>query len=295
MQLEGWNSASLAFRALLIVLLLQGCRQEASQAGPGRRTVQRTWQETVVRELAARGHLETERLAEVREIVQPMVLQSRYQGCFGVNEAFRVGCLSIFVLKSHPPSLGDDVCGYAGMDTIICEREFLTGFLDQSGALEHVPAEQRESFRRSFTRWVLGHELGHADLNHKQGHFLSARMPAAQVEARQGHRLELAADRRFLELSTAADNSVLQGMLVAVFRASYLARYGTEEHRTDVLGFDAEDANQYPYLLDGSHPHMTIRSALLLAITGDTPAAQEATRFVGRTAAPGLLQELQSR
>lgn len=189
----------------------------------------------------------------------------------------------------------ENVCGYAGSDTIFCDGAFLTRHLDMVGS-----GRIRAESYRVFQTWVLGHEIAHADLRHQVGHFLMAPRPKTQKEAKGMHKTEYEADARFVELAehsgllATPERAELARVLVGLFDRAYLVKYGSPSQPGKGLSLDRSDEQVlFPYALADSHPHMTIRAARLLSIVAG-PSAQldDARWFLRQSGAPTLIEEL---
>lgn len=287
-----WRFLNNSLSPYLFALGLASCsRSSPDGADPPPPVRSQSWQETLARELSARGALDGDAAQIVRPVLTPMVLKSRYGRCLSINGDFTPDCLKVYIAKPKSAALTSGACGFAGEDTIFCDSGFLTGFLDESGALDDT--RPRKAQYRAFQEWVLGHELGHADLKHPVSHFLVAPLPKTQKEAQDAQKREFEADRRYLEFGIGASSAELADVLQALFRVEYRKKYGAPTKSRPALAMEDDATLLYPYALDGSHPHMTIRCAEMLFIAAPHgPLRDDARFFIQHSAAPGLLREM---
>lgn len=272
-------------KVFFALLGLLGCGERSQPEPPPERL--QSAPERLARELAARHALDIALGVRMAPVVRRLTKATRFS-CYRINSEFAAGCLKLYFVRPHSIPNADGMCGYAGDDTIFCDAEFLTGYLD---GIKITTATKRDALYAAFQTWVLGHEIGHADLRHTLGHFLTAPFPVTQTEAWRVQRLEYEADRRFTELAGSVPD--LEQLLELLFAQAYSEKYGPPSDHLPGLHMDHDPGLQYPYVLSSSHPHMTIRTAELLVLVAHESAIRaDARAFIDRSGGVSMLEEV---
>lgn len=268
---------------IIFLISLLGCDKDSSRGDSV--STQQSPQERLARAFAARSAFDVDFGVRISPLLKDLTKHTRYS-CYRVNSEFDDGCLKFYFLRPHSIPNSDKWCGYAGNDAIFCDTSLLVNFVE---TLDGVSAS-RDELTSAFQKWVIGHEIGHADLGHSVGHFMTAPFPKTQAEAWSAQGMEYDADRRFIAL--AGDVPGLERLMVLLFNTAYRERYGASEQNPRGLNMDKDPSLQYPYVLSSSHPHMTIRTASLLLLVARTPELRnDAQQFILSSGGLSTLEE----
>lgn len=250
--------------------------------------------ELLARALASRGMLDMSAANEFKPLLDTMANRTRFERRVQVNSSFLRNGLNVYLVMPNASDATNGKCAYVGDGAIFCDSGFLRDYVYAAGILNDVPATRHNLLVRAFQTWVLSHEVAHADLQHVPSHFATAFALGTQAGAMASHGTELAADLRSLEISGQRVSADRDEMLVLLFNLRYKEKYGpTPASDARLLLIESDPSITYPYSLDGSHPDWTVRCSRMLAISATTDALRaEARDFIGRSAAPRLLDQL---
>ena len=253
-------------------------------------------QETLVRTIVARKMLSNSANNLLDPILKELTNFTRYNGNYGLNSGYQRGRMNVFVIKTASANFLSGLCGYAGDDIIICDEKFVTLYLSSLGLAPELRTDAATGLNHVFWRWILAHEIAHADFRHDMNAFFNAAAEPEQKISMRQHSLEAAADARSVELGAFIGNTeTIADVLVAVFNAEFRRTYGeVSGNASGPLRFDYARGLIYPYKLGGFHPDMTIRIATILSRRGLFSASIQASAelFLRQSGAPGILKEL---
>jgi hypothetical protein len=243
------------------------------------------------RELIFRHALDDAATNTFRAIIQDIGQKSRYRGCIRFNEPATANCLAVLFVRPHV--LPEPVCASLGSDTLLCDTSFLNGYLDTLGVAGLNDPRGRTMLYAAFQRWVLAHEIAHADLRQQPSQFIGDAIPVTQDLAVKIQHIEVEADQRAEQLGAVGNVEDYQSMLIEVFNAAFQKKYHYLVAGPYQLKYDRDLGLVYSYALSASHPDMTLRTAGLLVDSPmiSPPVSQEAFCFLRMNGAPEIASE----
>jgi hypothetical protein len=228
-------------------------------------TAQESPQVKFVRKLYAHKLISNDSISGISAVIKEICLKTKYKENISINNGYSAQRLNFYIIDSRKDTSLRDLCAFAGAQTIFLDKYFLSTYLDRLKLLKGKSNIQKQTAYTDFQYWVIGHETAHADLGHTTGHFINNDKPKTQEIARHFHFLELEADKRSITYLPKQVRLSLPAQLISLFNITYRRTYGNPHTTNRFLRCDNTD----PYLtiayhLDGSHPLMTIRTAVLL-------------------------------
>ncbi len=248
----------------------------------GKAAAQESPQVKFVRKLYVHKLISNDSISGITAVIRDICLKTKYKEKIAINNGYSAQRLNFYIIDSRKDTSLRDLCAFAGAQIIFLDKYFLTNYLDRLQVLKGKNKAQKQTAYTDFQYWVIGHEIAHADLGHTTGHFINNDKPKTQEIARHFHFLELEADKRSVTYLPMVVRRALPAQLVSLFNVTYIKTYG-EPHTTNRY-LRCENTDPYltiPYHLDGSHPLMTIRTAVLLYLIKPSPViTREAYEFL---------------
>jgi hypothetical protein len=218
--------------------------------------------------------------------IPPLVAHTAYSSQWQINERVRPGWLNIYVLRADitaeftrlPPLMQQVAgnCAYAGAPGIVvCDEAFLATFLTDIGLETYVSqwpdAKGRLSvYRSAFLSWVLGHEIGHAVLQHPPSHFGRDAFTTMVANASLSQRRELQADSFFVSRLYSNETRALDvvRLTIDLLNIEIRAKVGDVGVAGVGIIYDYNDKKVVTYATEGEHPEFVVREVRLLDLVG---------------------------
>ena len=110
---------------------------------------------------------------EIHRLAAKLTAGSRFQGRVNTRTPPTDGYLNIYVLRADPAHMFGEVdcnCAYIGSDVILCDSKFVASFTATLNFPQDpevaILQDVNKSFGRFLLAWLLGHEIGHAQLHY---------------------------------------------------------------------------------------------------------------------------------
>jgi hypothetical protein len=263
------------------LLILVSCQDNGIRENDSIETTSESKQEQFIRKLYSNKLLATDSIESIKLVITSICLKTRYVNKILINNGYDSAKLNFYIINSKLDSSLRNLCAFAGRNTIFLDRVFLDNYTRSLKFFKGLNMQEQTQFCEAFQYWVIGHEIAHADLGHLEGHFINSHPPKTQEVAKQFHSLELAADKKCLSYIEDNEKIILSNSLCRVFNSEYELLYGSVTNNNKYLKFDNDPYLTFPYKLDGSHPSMPIRTAIMLyLISTNSIEKQEAYNFL---------------
>ncbi len=254
---------------LIFISAISGCSSPEISVET-EEAIKETNQEKFIRKLYSKKLISNDSIDDIKLVIKQLCSKNRYRNKISTNSGYNPYKLNFYVIDSRLDSSLRNLCAYAGNNTIFLDKVFLKTYLSRLKDFDGLSKEQLDSSYNVFQHWVIGHEIAHADLEHLKAHFINNNKPKTQEVAREFHGLEFDADKRCLSYLSSSEKTRLTPCLVRIFNSEYSNIYGVVDNAY-YLKFDHDPYLTLPYKLDGSHPIMPLRAALMLFLINQNP------------------------
>jgi len=266
---------------LIWLIILGSCQTNSIRENDTPDVIRKSKQEQFIRKLYSNKLLATDSIDSIKLVITSICLKTQYLNRISINNGYDSTKLNFYIVDSKKDSSLRNLCAFAGRNTIFLDRIFLDDYIKSLTFYRELTIGEQNQFRRAFQFWVIGHEIAHADLGHTGGHFINSLLPKTQAAAKKFHGLELAADEKCLSYISNNEKAVLSNTLCRVFNSTYERLYGRISNDNKYLKFNNDPYLIFPYKLDGSHPSMPIRTAIMLYLINENSIErQEAYEFL---------------
>jgi hypothetical protein len=217
-----------------------------------------------------RGCFDSKTASGLKEIVEPFIRGTRFEGKFNTTGEPRQAFLNVYVARLGLPGRLASIscnCAYVGDSIIVCDQKFLSTFESTVnftinsfyGRDVKTIWEQQKNIIEQVNRriahvmesWILGHEVGHAilhgdtSLDHRRAY---------------SERQELEADRYFIEKAL-SDADVQQRQTLSFGLSQFIfAVMGIAFNETSKVTHHEEGKAIIAPSVDGIHPPWLIRA-----------------------------------
>lgn len=263
------------------LLILISCKNNSIIENESSQINVESKQEQFIRKLYSNKLLAMDSIDSIKLVITTICLKTRYLKQISINNGYDSTKLNFYIINSRLDSSLRNLCAFAGRNTIFLDKFFLEAYTRNLKFFKGLNSQEQNEFCKAFQYWVIGHEIAHADLGHLEGHFINSHSPKTQEAAKQFHGIEIDADKKCLSYLEDNAKIVLSNSLCRIFNSEYELLYGGVSNNNKYLKFDNDPYLTFPYKLDGSHPSMPIRTALMLyLINANSIEKQEAYDFL---------------
>lgn len=228
--------------------------------------------------------LQASELGDLPKILSILVANTKFSGRVNVNGTLEQSKLNVYILAPHLGTRPDapeeffaagvfDNCAYTGIEnTIICDSDFLSGFLTNHGvdsdSSDKTQHELGWTFQDSFLAWIFGHELGHAVEGEPGAHFggnNTFRKPV-DVGVELSQTRETRADLFAAKQIESNDKltKTLERMLIDLLNEEIEKKNGKSPAYGVGLNWDYADKSVVKYFADRDHPEYVVRATRML-------------------------------